>query len=198
MFTGLIEGMGTVKRVLRTSAGAHLEIGLGPLADGVKVGDSIAIDGCCLTVVALDGDTARFDAVPETLDRTTLGALERDVAVNLERALRAEDRLGGHFVSGHVDAVAEVEDVAARGLEVDLFVAVPAELRRFAVEKGSATLAGVSLTIASLTESGFRVAVIPHTLQATTLGRARAGTRLNFEADLLGKWVARLLESRGE
>jgi riboflavin synthase len=151
-----------------------------------------------LTVVEAAGGVLAFDAVPETLARTTLGRLGRGDAVNLEPALRAGEQLGGHLVQGHVDAVGRVRSVGPEGGGVRLEVSVPAELRRYCVEKGSICMQGVSLTIASLDEDGISVALIPHTLSVTTLGGLGPGDEVNLEVDVLAKHVERLLAARGE
>jgi riboflavin synthase len=153
-----------------------------------ELGDSVAVDGVCLTVVAADGGTLAFDAVPETLARTSLGALTPGAGVNLEPALRVGDALGGHYVQGHVDGVG-----AFRGVDVGLhWFDAPPEINRYVVEKGSVAVQGTSLTVAGIDDSGFAVALIPHTLEATTLGRLEPGARVNLEADVLAKYVEKL------
>lgn len=193
MFTGIVEGVALIQAIDLRPAGARLRLRLGPLADGVKIGDSIAVDGCCLTVVELTDELATFDAVPETLDRTVLGERRPGGRCNIERALRLGDRLDGHLVTGHVDGRGTIRRIAALGSQVDVEIEVPFPLRPYFIDKGSVTLDGVSLTVASVTSAGFRVAVIPHTLRVTTLGEKRVGDGVNLEVDVLGKWVARLL-----
>jgi riboflavin synthase len=153
-----------------------------------ELGDSIAVDGVCLTVVALDTGTLAFDAVPETLSRTSLGALASGSAVNLEPALRVGDALGGHYVQGHVDGVGSFRGIAD-GLH---WFDAPPDIVRYVVEKGSIAVQGTSLTVAGTDNSGFAVALIPHTLDATTLGRLEPGARVNLEADVLAKYVEKL------
>jgi riboflavin synthase len=173
---------------------ADLFVDLGELSGGLRLGDSVALSGVCCTLVGRD--PARFRLSAETLRRTWLGAAAPGRRLNLEPALRAGDPLGGHMVQGHVDAVGRVLtaiDAAAGG---ELQVAVPAELRRFCVEKGSLTIDGVSLTIARLESESVWIAVIPHTAQVTTLGQARVGDPVNLEADVFGKYIDRLLEAR--
>jgi len=153
-----------------------------------ELGDSIAVDGVCLTVVALDTGTLAFDAVPETLSRTSLGALASGSSVNLEPALRVGDALGGHYVQGHVDGVGSFRGIAD-GLH---WFDAPPDIVRYVVEKGSIAVQGTSLTIAGTDNSGFAVALIPHTLDATTLGRLEPGARVNLEADVLAKYVEKL------
>jgi riboflavin synthase len=153
-----------------------------------ELGDSVAVDGVCLTVVASDDGTLAFDAVPETLARTSLGALAAGSGVNLEPALRVGDALGGHYVQGHVDGVGFY-----RGVEGDLhWFDAPPEILRYVVEKGSIAVQGTSLTVAGTDDAGFAVALIPHTLDATTLGRLQPGARVNLEADVLAKYVEKL------
>jgi riboflavin synthase len=153
-----------------------------------ELGDSIAVDGVCLTVVVLDTGTLAFDAVPETLSRTSLGALASGSSVNLEPALRVGDALGGHYVQGHVDGVGSFRGIAD-GLH---WFDAPPDIVRYVVEKGSIAVQGTSLTVAATDDSGFAVALIPHTLDATTLGRLEPGARVNLEADVLAKYVEKL------
>lgn len=191
MFTGIVERAAEVVSAEHSPSGSRLVIALGPSAEGVSIGASIAVDGCCLTVVSLESDRAAFDVAPESLSRTNLGALRPGNRVNVERALRFGDRLDGHLVTGHIDGVGVVTAVDRRGIERDVEIELPEEYRRFVVEKGSITLKGVSLTVAAVTERGLRVMLIPHTAAVTTLGDAEVGTRMEFEVDAIGKWVAR-------
>jgi riboflavin synthase len=156
-----------------------------------ELGDSVAIDGVCLTVVEHDGEQLAFDVVAETLDRTTLGALSAGEPVNVEPALRAGEPLGGHIVQGHVDGVGRVRSVAE-----PVWIDAPADVLRYCVEKGSIAVDGVSLTVAALDDAGFAVALVPHTQAATTLGAARPGTAVNLEVDVLAKYVERLTMGR--
>ena len=164
---------------------------------GASLGDSVAINGVCLTVVAVDGDRLAFDAVPETLSRSSLGRLTAGSPVNLESALRAGDALGGHYVQGHVDGVGAVRTVEPEGDGRRIWFDAPTDLLRYVVEKGSIAIEGTSLTIAALDESGFAVALIPHTLEATTFGSLEAGDPVNLEVDVLAKYVERLLGADG-
>jgi riboflavin synthase alpha subunit len=173
--------------------GARLEVEAPATAATTAVGDSVAIDGCCLTAVACGEGRIAFEAVPETLQRTVLGTLTAGTAVNVEPALRAGEPLGGHYVQGHVDGLATVREVAAEGDGRRVWFDADAELLRFVVEKGSVTLQGVSLTVAALDADGFAVALIPHTLEVTTLGTLRPGRQVNLEVDVLAKYVQRLL-----
>ena len=193
MFTGLVMGMGQIRAKEPTDGGVRLEIAAGDLAAGPVLGDSVAVDGCCLTVVDRGEGWLAFDAIPETLRRTTLSAREPGEAVNLELPLRAGDRLGGHFVQGHVDAVAEVQDHREQDGGVVLTISIPATLAGQIVEKGSIAVDGVSLTVATKKDATFGVALIPHTLEVTTLGRRRKGDVVNLEGDILAKYVASLV-----
>lgn len=193
MFTGLVEGVGTVRALVAGAAGRRLTVDLGALAEGVRLGDSIAVAGICLTVAALDGTVAAFDLSAETLHRSHVRAWKAGMRVNLERSLRLGDRLGGHFVTGHVDGVGRLlQRDAAGGFTRDLYEAPP-ELRPLLAEKGSVCVEGVSLTVAALEPDGFAAALIPETLARTTLGTLQPGDPVHLEADLIAKHVARLL-----
>lgn len=187
MFTGIVEELGTV----RARDGARVRIGADIVLDGVAVGDSIAVNGCCLTVVAVGDGWWEADLSDETLARTNLGELAVDSPVNLERPVRLQDRLGGHLVQGHVDAVGEIVDPAP-----ELRVRIPDDLLPYVVEKGSITVDGVSLTVVKPLPDGFTVAVIPHTAEVTTLGRKGPGDRVNIEVDVMAKYAERLIEAR--
>ena len=185
MFTGLVREVGTV---------VSFEDGRLRVTSSIAaaIGDSVAIDGVCLTVVDGDRKTLAFDAVPETLVRTTLGGLRSGIPVNLEPAVRAGEALGGHYVQGHVDGVGRIRSVEAEGEGKRVWVDAPLEILRYCVEKGSIALDGVSLTVAALDDEGFAVALVPHTLEATTLGSAAAGDEVNLETDVLAKYVEKL------
>jgi riboflavin synthase len=185
MFTGLVREVGTV--VSFEDGRLRVESSI-----AAAIGDSVAIDGVCLTVVDGDRRTLAFDAVPETLARTTLGRLEAGVKVNLEPALRAGEALGGHYVQGHVDGVGRIRSVEAEGEGKRTWVDAPPEILRYCVEKGSIALDGVSLTVAELDGEGFAAALVPHTLAVTTLGSAVAGDEVNLETDVLAKYVEKL------
>jgi riboflavin synthase len=189
MFTGLVREVGTVAAF----DGSRLEIDAPETARGAGIGDSVAIDGVCLTVVAREGSRLSFDAVPETLARTSLGSLVPGRRVNLEPALRAGDALGGHYVQGHVDGVGAVRSIESEGDGRRIWFDAPAELLRYVVEKGSIALQGTSLTVAAVDDTGFAVALIPHTLEATTLGALGEGDPVNLEADVLAKYVEKLV-----
>jgi len=191
LFTGLIQDVGTVESVDSGNDGARLRIAT-KLAPEIALGDSVAVNGICLTATAT-GDTAfETEAMNQTLRVTALGDLEAGAAVNLELALRASDRLGGHIVQGHVDGVGTVREVADDGFARRVRVELPAELLRYAIDKGSIALSGVSLTIADLGESWVAVSLIPETLQRTNLGRVGRGDRVNVESDVVAKYVERM------
>lgn len=197
MFTGLVEGMGAIAASEpREGGGLRLWIEAGPLSKEARIGDSVAVDGCCLTVVDRRDGRLAFDVIPESLSRTTLGRRGEGDRVNLELPLKPDGRLGGHFVQGHVDAVTEVTRRHEQGDEVELTFALPPALRGHVVEKGSVALDGVSMTVAGVEEDSFRVAVIPHTLEMTTLGIRQPGHAVNVEGDVLAKYVASLLAER--
>jgi riboflavin synthase alpha subunit len=191
MFTGIVRERGRVVFADRNGGGLHLRIAAAETAQAAP-GDSISVSGCCLTVTASDGESLEFDAVPETIARTTLGSLEPGVEVNLEPALRAGEPLGGHFVQGHVDGRARVSALEHEGDGARLHVQLPRELHRYCVEKGSLAVDGVSLTIAALHDDGVEVALVPFTLDHTTLGGLGPGDDVNVEVDLLAKYAERL------
>jgi riboflavin synthase len=195
MFTGLIREVGVVSSIDGDET-VRLELDAPAIAGASTVGDSVSIDGVCLTVVAVDDGRLAFDAVPETLARTSLGSLAGGSRVNLEPALRAGDALGGHYVQGHVDGVGTVRRVEPEGDGRRIWFDAPPDLLRYIVEKGSIAVQGTSLTVADLDDHGFAVALIPHTLAATTLGSIVPGDRVNLEADVLAKYVERLLAQR--
>ena len=194
MFTGIVVERGELRARTRVEAGAVLEISAPGVAAEAAIGDSVSVDGCCLTVTSRADGLLRFDAVAETLRRTTLGDLDAGARVNLEPALRVGDRMGGHWVQGHVDGVGQVTAVEAEGESRIVTFAAPVGVLRYVIEKGSICVAGVSLTVAAVGESGFSVALVPHTLAVTTLGAIAPGGRVNLEADLLGKYVERLVK----
>jgi riboflavin synthase len=192
VFTGIVRELGEVA----SFDGSRLVVAAPATAAQAAVGDSVAVAGVCLTVVAADADRLSFDAVPETLARTSLGGLAAGEPVNVEPALRAGEPLSGHVVQGHVDGVGRVRSVEPEGEGRRVWVDAPAELLRYCVEKGSIAVDGVSLTVAGLDGSGFAVALVPHTLAATTLGGLGPGDAVNLEADVLAKHLERLLATR--
>jgi riboflavin synthase len=197
MFTGIVEELGRVRVQEPVHDGARVEIEAHKVLDDIEVGDSIAVNGCCLTVAERGSDWWAADAVAETLARTTLGSLQAGDPVNLERPVRLLDRLGGHLVQGHVDAVGRVRDRRElRDGSAELVVDAPPSVCGYLVEKGSIAVDGVSLTVVVIDDGGFSIAAIPHTLAATTLGTRRAGDAVNLEVDLVAKYVERLLAHR--
>jgi len=194
VFTGIVEAVGRVAALELQGEVAHLAVDAPAIADGVRLGDSVSVNGGCLTVTRLEAGRFHFEAVRETLERTSLGALRVGGRVNLERALRADARLDGHIVQGHVDGTGRIRALERHGDDVRLFVDCGPEILDDLVEKGSVAIDGVSLTVVGLDASGFDVALIPHTLAATTLGERRPGDRVNLEADVLGKYVRRHVE----
>ena len=196
MFTGLVEETGTVIGITHGERSARLTVQASVVRQETRLGDSIAVNGCCLTVIDHAGDHLTFDAIPETLVRTNLGELVPGVRVNLERPLAVGARLGGHFVQGHIDGVGIVRSLTTEENAVVVEIEVPPTLRRYFVEKGSVTVDGVSLTVAEVRSETFTVWTIPHTREITTLGARRVGDRVNLECDLLGKYIERLLEAR--
>ncbi len=199
MFTGLVEATGKVMSCEREARSARLTISSPAIRPTARLGDSVAINGCCLTIVAMSESSGAltFDAIPETLDRTNLGDLRPDDRVNLERPLAANARLDGHFVQGHIDSVGTIVSLTPDENAVIMEIEAPERLRRYFVEKGSVALDGVSLTIAEVRTASFTVWTIPHTRQVTTLGARAVGDKVNIECDLLGKYIERLLDARG-
>lgn len=197
MFTGIVEEMGVVKTLERTLAGTTLRILASAILDDVAVGASVSVNGACLTVVSVGDREFGVDVSPETLSVTTLGALTVGAPVNLERAMRVNERIGGHLVAGHVDAVGSIRNRKQEGNAIVLTIEAPKEVLRYCVHKGSITLDGISMTINELTDRTFSVAVIPHTAKMTTLGLKNPGDTVNLESDLIGKYVERLLQERG-
>jgi riboflavin synthase len=193
VFTGIVRELGVVVGAEEAGGGRALVVRAPETAARTSIGDSVAIDGCCLTATGVATGSIRFHAVPETVARTTLGDLERDHEVNVEPAVRAGEELGGHYVQGHVDAVGRVQSIEAEGEGLRVFVEAPDEVLRYCVEKGSITVDGVSLTVAELAGDAFGVALVPHTLTATTLSDLEPGQAVNLEADVLAKYVERLL-----
>jgi riboflavin synthase len=192
MFTGIIEEMGVVKAVGKTLRGCSVAILAKTVLDGLKVGDSVTVNGVCLTVVGCDDAEMKADISPETLTVTALGMLKAGDPVNLERAMRLGDRLGGHLVTGHVDGVGTIRSRVQDGDAFQITVEAAGDVLRYCVPKGSVTVDGISLTINDVTDRWFRVTVIPHTARATTLGIKQVGDAVNLETDLIGRYVERL------
>jgi len=196
MFTGLVREVGEVGWLRRTDQAVQLMVIAPRTASRVARGESVAVNGCCLTVATHRDKQLMFDLLEESLQRTNLGNVKPGDPVNLERALRVDGRLGGHFVQGHVDCTARVISVTEKGPDVRLEISLPAELARYAAFKGSIAVNGVSLTIAEITGSSFTVWIIPHTLEATNLGDLQDGDTVNLEFDVLAKYVERLVATR--
>jgi riboflavin synthase len=192
VFTGLIEDVGIVETVERTNDGARLHIAT-RLSNELALGDSIAVNGCCLTATGIDDGRFATEAMNQTLTVTALDGITEGSRVNLERAMKASDRLGGHIVQGHVDGVGTVLSVADDGFASRVRVDLPTQLLRYVVDKGSITLSGVSLTVADLGDSWAEVSLIPETLERTNLGEAEPGSKLNVECDIVAKYVERLV-----
>jgi riboflavin synthase len=196
VFTGIVREIGRVVAADGGADGLTLVVEAPETASSTAIGDSVLIDGVCLTADAVDGPRLRFHAVVETLRRTTLGGVAAGGGVNVEPALRAGEPLGGHLVQGHVDGLGKVASVEAEGEGLRVVVEAPPEILKYCVEKGSITVEGVSLTIAELHDDAFAVALVPHTLAATTLGELAIGRAVNLEADVLAKYVERLVAPR--
>jgi riboflavin synthase len=196
MFTGLVEEIGTLLAFEQSPAGARLTLRAPLVASDVKLGDSVAVNGCCLTVTACEADALSFDLLAETLARTNLGQLVPGAVVNLERALAAHARLGGHFVQGHIDTTSPVLGFHAVGADYRLEIALPADVARYVAFKGSIAIDGISLTVAEVQPDRFVVWIIPHTLAMTNLRARKAGDLVNLEFDLLAKYVERILATK--
>ena len=198
MFTGIVEEMGAVASLEKTLAGTKMTILASTVMGDLKIGDSVSVNGTCLTVVSRTEKDFNVEVSPETLSVTTPGHLSAGAPVNLERAMKLNERIGGHLVAGHVDGVGTVRSRHQDGNAIFLTIEVPPEILRYCVVKGSITVDGISLTINDLSEKGFSVAIIPHTAKVTTLGLKRVNDTVNLESDLIGKYVERLLQERGQ
>ena len=193
MFTGIVRERGHVEAVEQRGGGIRVRVSAPTTAGAAAVGDSVAVDGVCLTVVDVAGERVEFDAVPETMARSALARLAPGAAVNVEPALRAGEPLGGHYVQGHVDGVGRVRSVEPEGEGARVWIQAPPGVLRYCVEKGSVAVDGVSLTVAELASDAFAVALVPHTLAETTLGELEPGRPVNLEVDVLAKYVERLV-----
>jgi riboflavin synthase len=198
MFTGLVQSLAEVKSLLPVGPGVRLTVSDPDIARRSAIGDSIAINGCCLTVVAIERDALSFEAGEETLSRTTLGTVKQGDRVNLETSLKMGDELGGHLVAGHIDGVGTVDERIDDAEWSKFWFRVPTELTRQMASKGSVAVDGVSLTLVDVEQDRFSVALIPHTLKVTTLGFRHIGDRVNIETDVLAKYVERQLTWRNE
>ncbi|CAG9297324.1 riboflavin synthase [Celerinatantimonas diazotrophica] len=196
MFTGIIEARGTIQALRRRSVDVQLKVATHTLdMSDVHIGDSIAVNGVCLTVVEYSQDHFCADVSHETLSRSSLGKLKVGSNVNLEKAMAANGRFGGHMVSGHVDGLATVKSVSHQGLGIDIWLEFPAELGKYIAEKGSITLDGISLTVNELRQSQFRLTIIPHSAEQTTISEWRKGSQINLEVDVVARYLERLLQS---
>jgi riboflavin synthase len=193
VFTGLILEMGVVASVRKQGAGATLSLRCLDIADGADIGDSIAVNGACLTVVSKKGAEVSFDLSDETVRSTNLGSLRAGDAVNLEPSLRPNSKIGGHFVTGHVDTVGKIRSKINAGGMLKFEIEAPAKITKFLVDKGSVAVDGISLTVVDILKDGFTLVIIPHTAKLTTLGSKGPGDTVNIEADILGKYVAKFL-----
>ena len=196
MFSGIVEALGEVVAVISEPPGCKIVVKDVQIAPQVEVADSVAVNGCCLTVIEKEGETFAFQAGPETLERTNLGELEAGSPVNLELALKADSRLGGHFVSGHIDGQATLVKINDMGEWADYYFEIPQSLARQMASKGSVAVDGVSLTLVRCEPNLFSVALIPYTLKVTTLGSRKVGDKVNIETDILAKYVQRLAEAQ--
>ena len=192
MFTGIIEETGSVIDFAESDSAYRLKLSAGKVLQGIEMGDSIAVNGCCLTAVAFDSESVEFDLLHESVRLTSFQSIQRGDPVNLERSLRFNGKIGGHFVTGHIDAAGEVTHAERRGKDLYLRVVPPPEFLKYLVYKGSIALDGVSLTVAEVDESGFAVWLIPHTLEVTNLHAKKPGSLVNLEFDLLAKTLERL------
>ena len=196
MFSGIVEALGEVAAVVSEPPGCKIVVKDAQIAPQVEVADSVAVNGCCLTVIEKEGETFAFQAGPETLERTNLGELETGSPVNLELALKVDSRLGGHFVSGHIDGQATLVKINDMGEWADYYFEVPQSLAKQMASKGSVAVDGVSLTLVRCEPNLFSVALIPYTLKVTTLGCRKVGDKVNIETDILAKYVQRLAEAQ--
>jgi len=194
MFTGLVEEIGRLKHIDSNRGARRFIIAADKIMDGLKIDDSVAVNGTCLTVTAVEHDFFTVEAVQETLEKTTLAMLKTNTNVNLERALRAEDRLGGHFVQGHIDGVGKVEAWQEQHGGRKIKIQIPRQLSKYLIPKGSVAINGCSLTIAQIDRTNIQIALIPHTLEMTTLGELSIGDHVNIEVDMLGKYIYKYLE----
>ena len=198
MFSGIVEEMGAVKSVEKGLAGARMSILASTVLQELQIGESVSVSGTCLTVTGMEEQDFSIDVSSETLNRTTLGSVTTGTPVNLERAMRLNDRLGGHLVSGHVDGIGLLRGREQDGNAMHLTIEAPEDILRYCIQKGSITVDGISLTINGVSERSFTVAIIPHTAKVTTIGLKQIGDSVNLETDLIGKYVERLLQSSGQ
>ena len=197
MFTGLIQEVGTIVSVVQNTEGKEFIIKAPSLIKEIQIDDSVATNGCCLTATQIKGDTFKVQAVHMTLQKTSVGMLKSGDKVNLELSLRPNDRLGGHFVQGHVNAMGQIKQIKTTGENWEIEVSIPSGLRKYMISEGSICLDGISLTIAKLTANSLTVAIIPHTLEKTTLGTKKVGDHLNLEVDMIAKYIENFLRFDG-
>lgn len=193
MFTGLVAELGTVQRLARQGNSYHLTVGAKKVLENLKIGDSVAVNGACLTVVRMDDSGFTADVMPETVRLTNIGSLQPGSRVNLERTLRLCDGLDGHIVSGHVEGLGTIYEQRPEGIAVVVTISTPPELLKYIIKKGSIAIDGISLTVTEVTDTSFSVSLIPHTAKETTLGLKKVGDSVNLETDILGKYVERML-----
>ena len=193
MFTGLVAELGTVQRLARQGSSYHLTVGAKKVLENLKIGDSVAVNGACLTVVRMNDSGFTADVMPETVRLTNIGSLQPGSRVNLERTLRLCDGLDGHIVSGHVEGLGTISAQRPDGIAVVVTIDTPVELLKYIIKKGSITIDGISLTVTEVTETSFSVSLIPHTAKETTLGFKKVGDSVNLETDIIGKYVERML-----
>ena len=198
MFTGIVEEVGTVRSLQKGSTSSFIEIQAKTVLEGTKLGDSIAVNGVCLTVTSLTADSFRADVMNETLSRSSLGTLRSGSPVDLERAMAADGRFGGHIVSGHIDGTGTITDIRKDGIARWYTVSAPPEIMRYIVEKGSVAIDGISLTVARVTDRDFSVSIIPHTAAQTVLSAKKPGDTVNLENDIIGKYVEKLMKPAEE
>ncbi len=197
MFTGIIEEIGTIKKLSRAGSKLSVEISAREVLKGTRTGDSIAVNGACLTATSVSRSSFKADVMGETVSHTTFDAIRAGDRVNLERPLKISDRLSGHLVSGHIDCTGTIKSVNEGSGQTRFTVEVPEEVKRYIVYKGSVTVDGISLTVAGVGNRNFVVSVIPHTLKSTTLGSKKAGDKVNIEADMIGKYIERYVDNIG-
>ena len=193
MFTGLVAELGTVQRLARQGNSYHLTVGAKKVLENLKIGDSVAVNGACLTIVRMDDSSFTADVMPETVRLTNIGSLQPGSRVNLERTLRLCDGLDGHIVSGHVEGLGTIYEQRPEGIAVVVTISTPPELLKYIIKKGSIAIDGISLTVTEVTDTSFSVSLIPHTAKETTLGLKKVGDSVNLETDILGKYVERML-----
>lgn len=193
MFTGIVEEIGTVKAIQKGAASSFIKIQADKIFSDMHIGDSIAVNGVCLTVTDFGRKIFRADVMNETLKRSSLGTLKNGSPVNLERAMAADGRFGGHIVSGHIDGTGTVSDIKNDGIAVWYTISAPPEIMRYIVEKGSIAIDGISLTVAAVTDSTFSVSIIPHTAEQTILSTKKVGDVVNLENDIVGKYIEKLM-----